>query len=399
MKRFVIFALLLSTLLSLPVQADDMEYRRSSIYSIMIKHRKQPFADDISEAFNAIPVPDKYNCHDLSVKVVSTDEKKLDDSVQISDFLTRNAVASRLVARWFNRDAVTGRCDMELVKERGLYNASEFDKQMAKYSARGNALLEDAGEELIGNTFVIVNDIRYIDRSKGSSVLGTLLRFAGAAASIATGKNFTGAVDKLASMSESYKGFKVKIHTYLYKLVWDEASSTRFYQSCYSDGTNDVNVENFEKMRSSFRLQFVGEQESSGSNVSFLGIREDEPLKMVRKACQRALDENVANLQRNFDVFKVKVPLLSAEPITAEVGMKEGMTKNSKYEVLEKIETEDGRTVYRRVGTVVPEEGKIWDNRYMAKEEKAEGADLKYTTFRKQSGGPFHRGMLIREIR
>ena len=67
--------------------------------------------------------------------------------------------------------------------------------------------------------------------------------------------------------------------------------------------------------------------------------------------------------------------------------------------MLEKIETEDGRTVYRRVGTVVPEEGKIWDNRYMAKEEKAEGADLKYTTFRKQSGGPFHRGMLIREIR
>ena len=31
---------------------------------------------------------------------------------------------------------------------------------------RGNALLEDAGEDLIGNTFLIVNDIRYIDRSK-----------------------------------------------------------------------------------------------------------------------------------------------------------------------------------------------------------------------------------------
>lgn len=399
MKRIAILTLLWTTQLALFCQIDDQDYRRSSIYSIMIKHRKQPFADDISDAFNALPVPDKYNCHDLSVKVVSTDDKKLDDTVQISDFLARNSVASHLVARWFNRDALTGHCDMELVKKRGLYNASEFDKQLAKLSTRGNALLEDAGEELIGNTFVLVNDIRYIDRSKGSAIFGAIVRVAGVAMSIASGKNVTSGYNNLAEMSESYKGFKVKIHSYLYRLVWDEASSARFYQSCYSDGTNEVNADNFEQMRNSFALQFVGEQESSGSNVSFLGINEDEPLAMVRKACQRALDENVANLQRNFDVFKVKVPLLSTDPITAEVGMKEGITKNSKFEVLEKKEDEDGRTTYRRVGTIVPEDGMIWDNRYMAKEEKAKGADLKYTTFRKNSGGPFYRGMLIREIK
>ena len=84
---------------------------------------------------------------------------------------------------------MTGICDVELVKERGLYNASELDKALASKTQRGNALLEDAGEDLIGNTFLIVNDIRYIDRSKGSSVWGGIVKGLGAAAAIYTGSS------------------------------------------------------------------------------------------------------------------------------------------------------------------------------------------------------------------
>ena len=40
-----------------------------------------------------------------------------------------------------------------------------------------------------------------------------------------------------------------------------------------------------------------------------------------------------------------------------------------------------------------------WDNRYMAAEEGAYGADLKATTFVKVSGGNFYPGMLVREIK
>ena len=120
---------------------------------------------------------------------------------------------------------------------------------------------------------------------------------------------------------------------------------------------------------------------------------------MVRKACQRALDENVANLQKNFDVFKVKIPLSQTDPITAPIGRKEGVNDKSKYEVLEVIEDENGHTKYKRVGTIVPQKGKIWDNRFMAAEEKAQGYGLGVTTFRKVSGGSFYPGMLIREIK
>lgn len=40
---------------------DETKYRRSSIYSLMIKHDQQKFADDISKVFLEMPVPDKYD--------------------------------------------------------------------------------------------------------------------------------------------------------------------------------------------------------------------------------------------------------------------------------------------------------------------------------------------------
>lgn len=155
----------------------EIKYRRSSLYSMMINHEGREFGDEIKDVFLKIPVPDKYNNHDLSVKVIYTSEKKLDKNhEEIDEFIRNNGIASRMVGRWFNRDYMTGICDVELVKERGLYNASELDKALASKTQRGNALLEDAGEDLIGNTFLIVNDIRYIDRSKGSSVWGGIVK-------------------------------------------------------------------------------------------------------------------------------------------------------------------------------------------------------------------------------
>lgn len=41
----------------------------------------------------------------------------------------------------------------------------------------------------------------------------------------------------------------------------------------------------------------------------------------------------------------------------------------------------------------------IWDNRCMAIEEEAEGANLGFTVFEKVSGDDIYPGMLIREIK
>lgn len=400
LKAGLAISLVLSVSMASAQTDEEMKYRRSSLYSLMIQHDQQKFAQDISNVFRAMPVPDKYNNHDLSVKVVSFSDKKLEDTEAITHFLDQNDVASRLVGKWFDRDILTGACDMELIKDRGVYNASEFDKALAKRSARGLAMLQDAGEDLIGNTFVLVNDIRYIDKSKKSGVWGAILSVGSMAAAIATNNSdIANLGSSVGSVIESYKGFKVKINTYLYQLVWDDNVANDFYTNLYSDKADDAMRKAFEKSRTKFRLKYIGMQESSGSTTSFLGIKEDEPLLMVRKACQRALDENVANLQKNFDQFKVRVPLLDVKPLKAQIGMKEGIDEDSQFEVLEATTDKKGLTVYKRVGVIKPMKNRVWDNRFMAKEEHAFGADLNYTTFKKVSGGDFYPGMLIREIK
>jgi hypothetical protein len=288
---------------------------------------------------------------------------------------------------------------MQLIKERGLYDASELNKALADKSVRGKALLEDAGEDLISNTFVLVNDIRYRDKSKGSKAIGSIFRVIGAAAAAYTGNsdwNKTG--DSFGDLTESYKGFSVIIHSYLYQLVWDEETSSTFYKYDYSSKGNSSVKKQFDSDRGKYKLKYIGEQISNGSTTSFVGIKLDEPIAMVRKACQRALDENIASLQKNFDQFKVRVPLIRISPIQAPIGLKEGVNSKSQYEVLE-VSDENGHKVYKRVGVIAPVESLIWDNRYMAEEEHAYGSNLKFTTFKKISGGDFYPGMLIREIK
>lgn len=404
MKRIIIIiSLIISNLEITFAQNDTPNYRRSSIYSILINHTEQKFASEIKEAFLQIPVPDKFNDHNLSVKVLTMDKKLAGaksekENPVITDFLSNNKVASRLVGRWFNRDFYTGECNMELVKERGLYNASEFDKQLASHSARGIAMLQDAGEELIGNTFVLVNDIRYVDKSKKSKTAGSFIKILGSVASVATGVNISDLTDNLGDIVESIKGFTVRINSFLYKLDWDEDQASLFYQEQYASEPDMVKKDNFENARRNYKLKYVGKVESKGGTTSFLGIKEDQPIVMVRKACQRAIDENVVDLQHEYEEFRTKTPLVSVEPLTAYIGMKEGVSSKSKFEVLEVIEMENGAHKYERVGIIEPIENLIWDNRFMAVEEGAIGANLGFTTFKKVSGKDFAKGMLIREI-
>ena len=83
----------------------------------------------------------------------------------------------------------------------------------------------------------------------------------------------------------------------------------------------------------------------------------------------------------------------------AKIGKKEGITENSLFEVLERVKDENGKITYKKIGEVKPVPNLIWDNRYMAEEEMAQGATLGCTTFKKVKGGDFIPGCLIRQIK
>lgn len=379
------------------------KYRRSSLYSILIKHPDKEFCNDIVETFKVIPLPEKFNDHNLSRRVINasvqqkTSKKKLDNQKQAIDmFVEKNCIGRRLVAKWFNRTKA-GACNMDLITQRGYYDASLLDIRKAALSIRGKALLADAGEELIGKTFVLVNDIRYVDKEETADLVSGLF---GAVSTIAgAGSLVESAANLGAGISDQIAGFKVIVTSHLYQLEWTDEDAAIFYQNYYMDAENldPAKCTQFNADKTNFQLKYIGNQSVFSGKTSIRGVQSRND--MIRKVCTRAIDKAIAELQANHEEFRVKSPLISCEPITAAIGRKEDVDEESRFEVLEVREDESGKTSYKRVGVIKPVKDKIWDNRYMAIEEESEGAELKATTFQKVSGGDFYPGMLIREIK
>ena len=81
MKKKIIYSLfavvLVSTQTSMAEEANEsgMDYRRNSLYSLMVNHTDQKYSNEIKNAFLDIETSDKFNDHDLSVKVVNINKK------------------------------------------------------------------------------------------------------------------------------------------------------------------------------------------------------------------------------------------------------------------------------------------------------------------------------------
>ena len=119
------------------------QYRRSSLSLILISHGGKKYAQQIEQQFYQIVPPERYNEHRISVRVIPASGKM--SSKKIDALLRKKGVAKELVNTWFNRSYSTGVCNMNLIQERGLYNASKEDNDIAQMTQRKDAMLKDAG--------------------------------------------------------------------------------------------------------------------------------------------------------------------------------------------------------------------------------------------------------------
>ena len=178
LKRLLASVLMLSstTFIFAQSQDEDYKYERSSLCLMMVQHPDLAFDSEIQFVFKQIPMPERFNDHSLGVKVVKFAEQQ-DQQKNIESFIRQVDLGKRCVARWFNRDKNKGTFDVSLLRERGFYDASALDINIAKKSARGMAVIEDAGEKLIDNTFLVMNDIYYVDKSNKWMVIRDGLNF------------------------------------------------------------------------------------------------------------------------------------------------------------------------------------------------------------------------------
>lgn len=410
----------------------DIKYRRSSLHTMIIESENFPQKETILKAFNTAPFPDKYNDHSISDKSFDpqkypltqeekaglykekskmgkmaanatdsqTDSVSIELTYRIDKYLKQNKVANKLVAKWFNRQD-DGTFDMNLIGERGSYNASEMQANIAKGSARGTSSLADAGIELIGNTFVVISKFNFVN----NEVVAAVTRDA---AKIAAGKIKIPAAQTAAlkAADEAYEkakeGYSVWATSYLYKLTWNDSIEAVFYNDLWMDKSK-IDPKKKEAFDNSdlFKLEFIGDEKAVGLVLFSLKEKRTEE-QIITKATIRTIDAVYAKLQKVYDVFKPKVPLFSGDPITAKIGMKEGLEGGEKFEVLEQtLDPKTGLTTYESKGTIKVDSKLIWDNRYNAADEPVvtEGTDkpLDCTTF--SGGKKFYSGMLIKQMK
>lgn len=389
---------------------NDVKYRRSSLHTILIESDNFPKKDQVIGAYYNAPFPDKYDNHRIGEK--SFDPKKYDLTDNTSDekmipvinkYFSDSKIANKLVAKWFNRKA-NGTFDISLVSERGLINASFTDIKTAEASSEGKALLQSAGLELIGNTFVVVSKMKFIENEPVARATREAAILAANKLTIPLIRNK--AIDVADKAYDRAKeGYSVWTTSYLYKLKWDDATSNTFYQDYWIDSSTTGNLaEKKSKFDKSdlFQLELIG-SENSTSLVTFSLNGKRTENQIINLAVTRNIDNVYAKLQKKYDVFKTKVPLFTGNPITAKIGIKEGLEAGDKFEVLEaNMDPKTGIIEYKRKGTIKVSKNRIWDNRYtgglplLDDDGNEINSALEATTF--EGGGKYFPGMLIRQI-
>ena len=312
--------------------------------------------------------------------------------------LTEQRVAHQLVKKWFSSE--DGKMfDMSTIQKRGLYDATQMDFNVASATTRGKALLADAGEELINNTFVAVVDLNFFSNKP----IADLLVAMGKAISDNAPSGMAGLVFQIAAASffiaakAIEDGYTVFSKAFLYKLKWNDEIAAKFY-NIWGDEAAFNNMD--------FELEFVGvHYQKETVNAGIFSKKENRQLEtIIRKLVIRNVDNNFATLQKNYDVFKVKVPIISTNPITAEVGMKEGLKGGERFEILQMTQNpETGRTKWVRVGTTTLDKKILWDNRYNAGDEPEkvvmgkDGIPITASAFKDALGA--QPGMYLRQIK
>lgn len=408
------------------------KYKRSSLAMILIKSGSFPDKSIVMQAWDNYPFPDKYNDHSVGVDsmnpakfvVTRQDMKKAglhgilipakgntgspdvnngvkEMPIKIAKFIRKRHLAKKLVSKWFDRDT-SGTFDMKLIEKRGFYNASVMDAAVAAHKIRGLASLGDAGEQLINNTFVAFSRLTFVSNEPIARAIRDI--------AIKTIKQKVNNLlaQKLAILAankvyqKTKEGYSVWTHTWLYKLVWNDSIANVFYTKLWNDTTA------FDHSHI-FRMKYVG-MAASRSLVTFSlkkGQAHRTKAQIVDLATGRNIDKVFAKLQKNFDVFKPKVPVLSVDPIRAHIGLKEGIKPGDKFEALEmKMDPHTGKTTYVKVGKViVSRKFPIWDDRYDAglelaskhKKHKKSAAPVTATTFK--GSKKIQPGMLLVQIK
>ncbi len=346
------------------------KYMRPSL-TIIYVNRGDARSQRMQTVVEKFPVPGKYNDHNVATRAIQVNSQNGLSVHQLQKFLTEN-VSREIVAKWFNRNE-KGEFSMDLIAERGLYNASDAEVIKAKASQRKMALLEDAGENLLDRSYILVFDVK----------------------KILTADEYARLKNKPTNDEEGYYAF---YDCYLFRLDWNDSIAAIFYNNLWTDASSfDPNkvaafnqttfpIKFVDKVSNAFGYVSVTQNKDHSRNI-FGSLTDDQ---MFAKVFDKIMDEAETQLAQRNEDFKVKIPIFSTDPLSAKAGLKEGLSVDKRFFVYEfELDSKGNKKAVRK--GVVRASNKITDNRQIAT------GQTEPSRFYQVAGRRLYEGMMLQE--
>ena len=230
------------------------EYNRNAL-TVMLLNNHNKYMKDLEQAASGIIIPDKFDDNLLPKRIIET--KSINEKA-IQSTLVNEKIPNDILSKWFARDE-SGKFNMEVIHDRGLYNATDDEVRKASGSKLGIAKLKDAGEILIDHSYIMVLEFSNIRTMK------QVYDAQDAAKRAIMGSNYE-------PVKRRKNGWKADVKAYIYRLNFSDSIMDVFYNDLwiYDDDDEATIAEKkakFEQMN--FPLAYVITAKGKGDGSQY----------------------------------------------------------------------------------------------------------------------------------
>ncbi|MDY0347372.1 MAG: hypothetical protein RBR13_00935 [Tenuifilaceae bacterium] len=319
-------------------------YNRSSLTVLYLDFESGNHWNLAKSKIDSIVFSDKYDNNNLNSLFIKPSFSTVGRDAILQE-LNNQDIGREIVAKWYNRKS-DGTMDMELVHQRGRFTATDADFLRAQTSKRGNAALEEFGNRLINLSYVLVINVSDIKTMAEAEIKGQ-------------------------------KGFQASAAGYLYKIDFTEETRSAFYDTwIYEDDTEAVKIQ---KRNAFNQIQIpivpivnksinITASQPEGDTGLGLFFKPKSTDQLMQELIQKSFDDLIYRIEMDVEDFKVKTSLASTRPLSAKIGLKEGLKTDYRFFVYEYVYNERTDKVEpKRRGVIrAHSKSKIVDNRKVA---------------------------------
>jgi len=356
MNRFLFFIILFLIFCSSwaysqqTIKLKEAVYYRSSL-TYIVENYSGRYRTEVIEAFPEVQIPEKLDDNRIDRPIIpQVDASETNYNQQVVDRLQQEEIPNKIIAKWFNRKP-DGSFDMDLVLQRGQYNANDDAVLSALSMQRGLSAIDNTAMELVGNSFILVIDIKDILTMDDEYDLTNKRRRAYA-------KKYKAEYNPVKRI---FNGYKAHVEYRLYQINFNDSIAAIFYRNLWVDADDPEDVKSqrrkaFEEFNFPLIYQYQTFRTITGTQLNpgipLAPFNQASKRKLMIRMFENGVDAFIADVEKVIPKFKVRANLIDSDPIKAKIGLKEGLHVDQRFFVYEDKMNKSGHIKSKRKGVV-----------------------------------------------